>query len=40
MADLAVGAPFPHLPALGDLAGNLGRRAVALYFYPKASTSG
>lgn len=34
------GARFPKLPNLGDLHGNLGRRAVVLFFYPKANTSG
>jgi peroxiredoxin len=40
MASVAPGDRFPHLPALGDLAGNLGQRPVVLYFYPKANTGG
>jgi peroxiredoxin len=40
MAVPAPGESFPRLPALGDLGGNLGRRPVVLYFYPKANTGG
>jgi peroxiredoxin len=40
MAIPAEGDGFPSLAAFGDLAGNLGKRPVVLYFYPKANTGG